>query len=58
MLVGEILNVTADESILTDGKVCISKLEPISYDPDNFTYLLVKDEVGKAFEDGKELIKK
>lgn len=58
MLVGEILNVTADESILTDGKVDISKLEPISYDPDNFTYLLVNDEVGKAFKDGKELIKK
>ena len=32
-LFGEIINVSADESILTDGKIDVMKLAPIMFDP-------------------------
>ena len=54
-LVGEIINVSADESILTDGKIDVEKLAPISYDPCNHTYLRVGTVVGHAFKDGMKL---
>ncbi len=55
ILVGEIVNVTADESILTDGKIDPKKLKPITYDPVNNTYIGLGDVVGKAFSDGLKL---
>ena len=54
-LVGEIVNICADESILTDGKVDVSKLQPITYDPMNHHYLVLGKKVGQAFHDGKTL---
>ena len=54
-LVGNIINVAADESVLTDGKIDHSKLKPITYDPVNHTYLELGAITGKAFEDGKKL---
>ncbi|MBE6949219.1 MAG: flavin reductase family protein [Ruminococcaceae bacterium] len=55
LLVGEIVNVCADESILTDGKIDPQKLNPITYDPVNHDYLTLGVKVGNAFEDGKKL---
>ena len=55
ILVGEIVNVTADESVITDGKIDIKKLKPIAYDPVNNTYVSLGDVVGKAFYDGMKL---
>ena len=55
ILVGDIVNVNADESILTDGKIDPKKLKPISYDPVNNTYLAMGDKVGNAFKDGLKL---
>jgi len=55
ILVGEIVNVTADESVVTDGKIDPKKLKPIAYDPANNTYLTLGDVVGKAFADGLKL---
>ncbi len=55
ILVGEIVNVTADESILTDGKIDPKKLKPICYDPVNSTYMKLGETVGKAFSDGLKL---
>lgn len=52
ILVGEIVNVTVDESVLTEGKIDMKKLRPISYDPVNHTYVGLGDVVGKAFADG------
>lgn len=52
LLVGEILNISADESVLTNGKIDPSKLEPITFDPVNHTYLKLGDKVGTAFSDG------
>lgn len=52
ILIGEIVNVSADESILTDGKVDTDKLQAIAFDPANNKYLLVKGEVAEAFKIG------
>lgn len=55
ILVGEIVNVNADESVLTDGKIDPQKLKPITYDPVNNTYLALGDRVGNAFKDGLKI---
>lgn len=55
-MVGEIVNVSADERILDEnGKIDPAKLEPITYDPVNHTYLKLGEKVGKAFKDGLQL---
>lgn len=55
-LVGEIVNVGIDESVLTkDGGVDLSKFKPICYDPVNNNYVGLGKIVGKAFSDGKKL---
>lgn len=55
-LVGEIVNVCADERVLgDDGKVDLSKFHPITYDPIHHTYRTLGDVVGKAFSDGLAL---
>ncbi len=56
-LVGEIVNVSADERVLTDGKVDPAKLRPITYDPMNHKYLVLGEVVGNAFSDGLKLKK-
>ncbi|MBP5502904.1 MAG: flavin reductase family protein [Bacteroidales bacterium] len=55
-LVGEIVNVCADESVLTDGKIDIAKLQPLIYNPSAHTYHVVGNKVGNAFSDGKKLM--
>ncbi|MGM9645889.1 MAG: flavin reductase family protein [Eubacteriales bacterium] len=55
LLVGEIVNVVADESVITDGKVDLSKYHPIAFDPFNNTYVGLGNTVGNAFQDGKKL---
>jgi len=57
ILVGEIVNVNADEGILTDGKIDPKKLKPIAYDPVNHTYMTLGETVGNAFKDGNALKK-
>ena len=55
-LVGRIVNVSADESVLGDsGKVDVTKLQPITYDPMNHDYLALGEKVGNAFHDGTTL---
>ena len=54
-LVGRIMNVSADESILTLGKIDYRKLRPITYDPIGHHYIELGDIVGNAFSDGKKL---
>ncbi|MBQ7907136.1 MAG: flavin reductase family protein [Clostridia bacterium] len=54
-LVGEIVNVCAEESILTDGKIDPSKLCPITYDGMNHAYYVLGERVGSAFVDGEAL---
>ena len=55
-LVGEIVNVSIDESILTDdGKTDMSRFSPIVFDPINSVYLKLGEKAGNAFKDGRKL---
>ena len=55
-LVGQIVNVSADESVLGEnGKVDVAKLQPITYDPMNHRYLVLGEKVGQAFQIGLTL---
>ena len=55
-LVGEIVNVSADERILgPDGKIDPDRLAPITFDPVNNTYRKLGEKVGNAFRDGARL---
>lgn len=55
-LVGEIVNVSADETILDEnGKIDPAKLAPIVFDPVNHAYLKLGEKVGNAFKDGMKL---
>lgn len=54
--IGEIVNVSADESVLgEDGQIDPKKLEAITYDPVHHTYIRLGEAVGRAFADGKKL---
>ena len=56
-LVGEIVNVSADERILgTDGRIDPDKLDPITFDPIHAAYRKLGEKVGSAFQDGKQLM--
>ena len=55
-LVGEIVNVSADERVLNEnGRVDPAKLRPITFDPMNNAYLVLGEKVGNAFSDGLRL---
>ena len=55
IVVGEIVNVCADESILTDGNVDYKKLDAIIFDPTSASYIRLGEKVGSAFKDGLKL---
>ena len=57
ILIGKIINVSADEKILTEDKIDPLKLEPITYDAVNHQYIQLGTIVGKAFTDGLKLKK-
>lgn len=54
---GKIVNILADESIMTDGKPDVKKLKPISFDPATNSYYGMGEKVGQAFSDGLKLKK-
>ena len=53
--IGEIVNVSIDDSILTDGKVDLSKFKPLVYDGMNRDYRLIGETVAKAYGEGLKL---
>jgi flavin reductase (DIM6/NTAB) family NADH-FMN oxidoreductase RutF len=55
IMIAEIINVSADESILMDGKIDPAKLSPITLEPVNSAYLKLGEKVGNAFKDGTRL---
>ena len=56
LLLGEIVNVTADESVLDEnGKLSVEKLAPVCYDSAGHGYYVMERRVGNAFSDGKTL---
>ena len=50
-----IINVCADEKILTDGEIDPAKLEPITFDPVHHKYIKLGEVVGNVFKDGLKL---
>lgn len=55
-MIGEIVNVSAEESILGEnGNIDPSRLHPIAFDPVNSAYLAMGAKVGNAFQDGAKL---
>lgn len=54
-VIGEVIGTLAEESILTEGKIDLSKFHPITYDPMNHHYISLGEKVGNAFSDGKQL---
>lgn len=55
-VIGNIINLSADEEVLTsDGKVDISKLNAIAFDPFTFGYYKIGERVGNAYKDGLQL---
>lgn len=53
LLIGEIVNVCADESVIGEnGRIDPALLRPITFDPMNNAYLVLGEKVGNAFKDG------
>ena len=55
ILIGDIVNISADESVISDGKVDITKFRPICFDPFGNAYFRVGEKVGNSFRDGMQL---
>ncbi|MBQ9729078.1 MAG: flavin reductase family protein [Clostridia bacterium] len=54
--VGEVVNVSVDERILdANGKIDLTKFDPICYDCDTHGYYKLGEKVGNAFSDGLQL---
>ena len=56
-VVGKIVNVSADENVLTEGNVDVSKLQAVAYDSFTYGYYKVTERVGNAFKEGLKLKK-
>ena len=55
-LIGEIVNVSVDESVLDEnGNVDVAKAAPITFDPFNNAYIRLGEKVGDAFKAGTAL---
>lgn len=54
-VIGKVVNVTADESVMTDGKLDMSLVNAIAFDPYTHGYYRVSERVGEAFRDGMKL---
>ena len=54
-VIGKVVNVTADESVMVDGKIDMSKVNAIAFDPYTHGYYKVTERVGEAFRDGLKL---
>ena len=54
-VIAKVLRTTVDESCIKDGKVDVSSLGAIAFDPFTYGYYKVTERVGTAFKDGKNL---
>ena len=54
-VVGEVVNMSADECVLTDGKVDLMKLQPIIFNSSTLDYHVIGEVVGKAWNSGKAI---
>lgn len=56
-VIGKVVQVTADESVMADGKVDMARVNAIAFDPYTHGYYQVTQRVGEAFQDGLKLKK-
>lgn len=56
-VIGKVVNVTADERVMPDGKLDMSLVGAIAFDPYTHGYYRVSERVGEAFKDGLKLKK-
>ena len=56
-VIGKVVNITADESVMVDGRVDMSLVNAIAFDPYTHGYYKVTERVGEAFKDGLKLKK-
>lgn len=54
-VIGKVVNVTADESVMSGEQVDISKVNAIAFDPYTHGYYKVSERVGDAFKEGMQL---
>lgn len=56
-VIGRVVNLTADESVMVNGKIDMSRVDAIAFDPYTHGYYRVNERVGEAFRDGLKLKK-
>ena len=56
-VIGKVVNVTADESVMVGDKIDMSLVNAIAFDPYTHGYYKVTERVGNAFKDGLQLKK-
>ncbi len=56
-VIGKVVNVTADESVMEGDKLNMSLVNAIAFDPYTHGYYKVTERVGEAFRDGLQLKK-
>ncbi|MEE1330397.1 MAG: flavin reductase family protein [Acutalibacteraceae bacterium] len=54
-VIGKVVNVTADNSVMENGKIDMSLVNAIAFDPYTHGYYKVTERVGEAFKDGLKL---
>ena len=54
MLIGEVMNMSADKSLLNGDRIDLSRLKPIVFDAPANCYRALGDIVGKAWDSGKK----
>lgn len=56
-VIGKVVNITADESVIVDDKIDMSLVNAIAFDPYSHGYYKVTERTGEAFKDGLQLKK-
>lgn len=54
-VIGKVVNITADEGVMVDGKLDMSLVNAIAFDPYTHGYYRVAERVGEAFKDGLKI---
>ena len=54
-VIGKVVNITADDRVMVNGKLDMSLVNAIAFDPYTHGYYRVAERVGEAFKDGLSL---
>lgn len=54
-VIGKVISITADESVMVNGKIDMALVNAIAFDPYTHGYYRVAERVGEAFKDGLKL---